>query len=69
MANANYAVSGGATVNAAINGFPTVCPFSVAGSPYYQAPTTTTCRIIITYNAGVSGVIDPIFGSVVVNGS
>ena len=69
MPDINYAVAGGATVNAAINGYPTVCPFSVAGSPYYQAPTTTTCRIMITYNGGVSGVIDPQRGSVVVIGN
>ena len=65
MPDINYAVAGGAAINVGNNGFPTVCPFSVAGSPYYQAPTTTTCRIITTYNGGAAGAIDPQRGAIV----
>jgi hypothetical protein len=66
MPNANYVVSGGSSTNIAANGFATICPFVGNTPPYYQTPTTSSFRMVITYNGGVSGSIDPVFGGVAV---
>lgn len=66
LPNANYAVAGGANTNLAANGWVTVCPFISNTSPYYQTPTTSSFNMVMTYNGGISGSIDPVRGSVVV---
>jgi len=66
MPNANYVVSGGANTNLAANGWGTISPFVGNTSPYYQTPTTSSFRMVISYNGGVSGSIDPVLGGVAV---
>jgi hypothetical protein len=59
LANANYAVTGNATINAANNAFATVFPYSNPASPFYQAPTTASFRIMTSISNVGGGVIDP----------
>jgi hypothetical protein len=69
MPNANYAVAGGASINTGITAFPYISAFSSASSPYYIAPTTSSFRILITYNGSGSNGIDPVYASIVVVGN
>jgi hypothetical protein len=69
MANTNYAVAGGANINTSNTGFLFLCPFAGSSSPYSFAPTTSSFRLLMTWNGGVAGALDPVRGSVIVLGN
>lgn len=69
MANANYSVIGSASINTVSNVWPWVCTNTQSTSPYYSAPTTSSCRIMTTYNTSNTGAVDCFYISVAVLGA
>jgi len=69
MTNINYSVVGSASLNSSGTGFCFVCPNSSASTPYYQAPTTTTCRIMTSSNGSNSTAADCYYISILVLGA
>jgi hypothetical protein len=68
MTNINYSVIGSASLNSAGTSFCYVCPNSQASSPYYSAPTTSSCRIMTSSNGSNSSAADCYYISITVIG-
>ena len=66
MPNANYAFVGSASVNLSSLGYTSFFPNSVIGSPYFQAPTTTTCRAALSSSESGAQASDVYYASMAI---
>jgi hypothetical protein len=66
MPNANYAFVGSASINLSTAGYTSFFPNSLVGSPYFQAPTTTTCRATLSTSSSGAQASDVSYASMAI---
>jgi len=66
MPNANYAFVGSASINLSTAGYTSFFPNSLVGVPYFQAPTTTTCRATLSTSSSGAQASDVSYASMAI---